>query len=131
MTPGKETSTWAKYTANAALRIKADENFVKDYLLKYKPYGNEDYGQAFKDVKNVIGPTEETVVIFLCDGQSADNGASAITKELKTIMGKKLSLFCITLGPGTYYNDNETVKAICEGGKGNMEKKLNGDELGI
>ena len=122
-----------KYPAKAAEREQANNarDFVKNYLLKYKPTGCENYGQAFKDAKSIIDETEDTVIIFLCDGQSADNGASSITKDLKASMGKKLSLFCITLGPGTYNNDNATVKAICDGGKGKMEKKLHGNELGM
>ena len=72
---------------------------------------------------------KETVVIFLCDGISRDNGASRITRNLATTMKKKFSLFCITLGPGTY-NNNATVKGICTAGGGKMVSTLNGNELG-
>lgn len=98
MTPGIEYNQHAKYTSKAASRVIADSDFVKNYLLKYKPVTWEDYGAAFKAAKGVIDETEDTVIIFLCDGQSSDNGASNIAKKLKKTMGKKLTLFCITLG---------------------------------
>ena len=113
----------------AAKRVIADENFVKDYLLKYLPRWNENYGAAFKSADTLIDKSEETVVIFLCDGISADNGAAAIAKNLKAQMNEKFSLFCLTLGPGTY-NNNEVVKNICSSGGGIMKSTLSGNELG-
>ena len=122
MTPGKPT-------AIAANRVTADENFVKEYLLRFKPTGYENYGKAFKDAETLIDKTEETVVIFLSDGISKDKGASKVTKNLATTMKKKFSLFCVTLGPAANQN-NATVKGICTAGGGKMVSTLNGNELG-
>eukprot|EP01083_Nonionella_stella_P124111 374515_1 len=115
--------------AIAANRVRADTNFVRDYLLCFKPGANEDYGQAFRDAKSLVNKSEETVVIFLCDGYSRDKGASAVTRDLKHEMDKTFSLFCITLGPGAY-NNNATVKGICSAGGGKMISALSGNELG-
>ena len=58
MTPGRPT-------AIAANRVKPDENFVKKYLLRFKPTGEENYGQAFRDAEALIDTKKETIVIFV------------------------------------------------------------------
>jgi len=68
-------------------------------------------------------------VIFLCDGSSHDNGASSIAASLRSAMGDKFVLVCITLGRRACGN-NSTVEAICRAGGGTMKKALSGNELG-
>eukprot|EP01084_Bolivina_argentea_P129404 228556_1 len=91
--------TPARPEAYAAKRVKADKTFVQDYLLRFTPTGIENYGQAFGDTEKIINKSEQTVVIFLTDGESGDCGAATIVQALKSQMKKRLSLFCITLGP--------------------------------
>ena len=103
MTPGiRKLSDFDQIGVIAANRVKADKNFVEKYLLSFKHDGYENYGEAFKEAQSLIDKKEETVVIFLCDGISDDNGATEIVKNLKSSMRKRFSLFCITLGTGTY-----------------------------
>ena len=116
--------------AAAATRVTADTKFVRKYLLNIKPQGCENYGQAFRDADSLVDRSQDTVIIFLCDGYSNDNGASSTVQQLKDEMAEKLSLLCITLGPGVY-NNNATVEGICNAGKGKMVSTLNGDELGM
>eukprot|EP01084_Bolivina_argentea_P209014 356135_1 len=122
MTPGRPT-------AFAAKNVIANENFVKTYLLQYKPTGCENYGTAFKNAKSVIDINKDTVVIFLTDGQSSDKGAKDTVHDLKSKMGKKFTLFCITLGPGAK-GANTTVTDICNAAGGQMLPTLTGNELG-
>jgi len=117
-------------TSVAARRVTANVNFVKDYLLKIKPQGCEDYGQGFRDALGLVDATEDTVIIFLTDGQSSDEGASAMVKRKKQKLDEQFNLFCITLGPGTYSGGNSTVKGICNAANGKMVKALDGNELG-
>ena len=121
MTPGRPG-------AIAADRVIADKNFVKKYLLRFKPIGYENYGRAFGVAESLIDKTEETVVIFLCDGVSKDKKASTVTRDLAATMKKKFSLFCVTLGPGAN-QDNATVRGICTAGDGKMVSTLNGNEF--
>ena len=132
MTPGVRDRNSDKDSSavKAAERVTADTNFVRNYLLSFTPNMNENYGAAFKLTDSLIDKSEETVVIFLCDGISADNGAAAVAKNLKSAMDKRFSLFCITLGPGCY-NNNKTVKDICTSGQGRMISTLSGNELGM
>jgi len=102
---------------------------VQQYLVKIKPQGCENYGQAFRDAASLVDKDQDTVLIFLCDGISGDNGAASTVSALKAKMEDQLSLFCITLGPGVY-NNNKTVKNICGAGGGKMVSTLSGNELG-
>jgi len=112
-----------------ARKVTANIDFVRDHLLKITPQGCENYGQGFRDAAKLVDKSQDTVIIFLCDGISRDNGAASTVQQLKDDMADKLCLFCITLGPGAY-NNNKTVKDICTAGKGKMVSTLNGNELG-
>lgn len=98
--------------ACVANRVTANTKFVSQYLLRIKPQGCENYGEAFRDASALVDKDQDTVIIFLCDGVSRDNGAASCISALRAQMEESLSLFCITLGPGVY-NNNQTVKGTC------------------
>lgn len=122
-------------TAYAAKRVKATNDFVRKYLLKYKFVSmlssRENFGEAFYDASTLIDKDEDTVVIFCTDGNSNDNGAVERVKKLKSEMEDRLRLYCITLGPKNHKDGNSTVKAICAAGGGTMVEQLTGNELGL
>ena len=105
----------------------ADVNFVKKNLLHIKPQGCEDYGQAFRDAVELVNRRKDTVMIFLTDGASNDNGAKDIVKKLKREMEDQLALFCMTLGQDTC----AIVKAIAKAGGTEDKRVWSGQELGM
>ena len=129
----------AKYDAKDAVRVKCSkskdfgEKFVKKYLLKYKPMHSysANFGEAFADAESIIDPKEYTVIIFLTDGCSEDDGASEIVERLSKQMQDLLLLFCVTLGQNQN-KKNKTVENIKKktGKNGKSIKTLTGNELG-
>ena len=122
-----------KPRAFAATKVKVTKDFVTKKLLQFKPVGTENYGDAFQDADSVVDRSQDTVIIFMTDGDAKDNGAKEIVQNWASQMKDKLRLFCITLGPQNYKNGNSTVKDICEAasGKGKMVNVLTGNELGL
>lgn len=113
-----------------ARKVTADINFVRDYLLRYKATGGTNFGPAFEAAAKLVDKDQDTVMVFLTDGEASEDSARSVASNLKHEMGDKFSLFCITLGPRAHSN-NATVRGICSAGKGKMVTSLNGDELGM
>eukprot|EP01084_Bolivina_argentea_P203665 347803_1 len=82
----------------ASQKCYANRNYVQKYLLKYRAGGSTDFYVGFKKAQELINLQEDTVVIFLTDGQASDNGTSELVKTLKIQMQNKFRLFCIALG---------------------------------
>eukprot|EP00483_Globobulimina_turgida_P010632 UN10653 len=110
----------------AANKVNADINFVQNYLLKYKPGGGTSFYQGFRAAISLINQAEETVIIFLTDGECSDGGSRYIVRNLKNSMKDKLSLYCITLAAST----SIVVENICRAGQGKTIDELSGNELG-
>eukprot|EP01083_Nonionella_stella_P031952 87444_1 len=110
-----------------ANRIKADIDFVRNHILPWDiQWGGTNFYNAFKKARDLVKTEEETVMIFLTDGQSSDRGASKIVGDLKRQMKDKFSLYCITLAAST----SDTVRTICNAGKGVEIEDETGIQLG-
>eukprot|EP01084_Bolivina_argentea_P115158 204842_1 len=110
-----------------ARRQQADVNFVRNHILPWKiVWGCTSFYNAFSKARDLVDYTEETVMIFLTDGEDSDGGASKIVRDLKNSMKSKFSLYCITLAAST----SSTVRAICTAGKGVEISDVTGIQLG-
>eukprot|EP01083_Nonionella_stella_P184682 671499_1 len=85
-----------------AQRVKADVNFVRDHILPWDiRWGGTNFFNGFNKARDLVNYQEETVMIFLTDGEDSDRGASKIVGDLKRQMKDKFSLYCITLAAST------------------------------
>eukprot|EP01084_Bolivina_argentea_P176128 304841_1 len=112
----------------AVMQIKAEKDFVSNYLLKYTPVGGKSFQVAFEKAESLIDGTQyltedeqDTVLILLTDGEAPDNGASTIVAELSNKLGSRFQLFCILFGP-----DTPIIETICTAGKGKLLYSLSG-----
>eukprot|EP01084_Bolivina_argentea_P124467 220550_1 len=111
----------------AASNVKANEQFVKDYLLKYKPGGGTNFYQAFNAAKNLVDQQQNSVLIFLTDADKVDDdGSSDIVKQLSKSMGKRFQLYCIILGEEA---NKDVVDSICKAGNGTLTECDAGDKI--
>ena len=110
----------------ATKKMSLSESFIQDNLIKYEPRGSTNFGAAFKKADTLIEYQENTVVIFLTDGHSNDNGASDTVSKWKQKMGDKLRLYCVGIGAGSTLTE---IRKICDAGDGEMREALNGLEV--
>eukprot|EP00483_Globobulimina_turgida_P000912 UN00913 len=113
----------------AARMENAEKDFVSNYLLKFTPTGGTNFGAAFNGAKDLVDDSQDSVVIFLTDGESSDNGSSNIVADLSNKLGKKFQLFCILLG-NISERGNPVIEGICNAGNGTLLAALSGNELG-
>eukprot|EP01084_Bolivina_argentea_P121150 214734_1 len=111
----------------ASTKTPLTETYVKDYLIKISAGGGTNFGKGFEKANTLINNyDEDTLVIFLTDGESKDDGASNVVSKWKKNMGDKLTLYCVVLGREP---NKSVVKRICDKGDGEMKETLNGAEL--